>query len=309
MTGATATPCPHPLTRAPRADGGTSRLHERLHLAPRALQGALVAVVCRDFRGAGLDAAQRLSHFPASPMLALSWFRGAPLGLVDPGADGSGRWTAFDAPVLVSGSLSAPTVSWSPGEGYGGIVCFTAEVARALFGIDPGAVLDRFVAADAVLDARWRPLIDALGAADDDAAALAALARHLGPRWHAIGGAGAVPALSRLGRHWVERLAWQAHAWGRTQSPRQVERRVKAYSGRSLRAWQALVKTEGVFEAARARHAAQRPFDWAALAADEGFADQSHLVRAARRVTGFAPGEFAERFVGDASFWLYRLWV
>ncbi len=33
------------------------------------------------------------------------------------------------------------------------------------------------------------------------------------------------------------------------------------------------------------------------------------MTRASRRISGFAPGEFAKRFVEDESFWLYRLWI
>jgi AraC-like DNA-binding protein len=92
-------------------------------------------------------------------------------------------------------------------------------------------------------------------------------------------------------------------------SARHVERRIKSFSGRSMREWQALVKTEGLFFAARDRYEAGQPFDWAALAQDEGFADQAHMSRAAKRLTGFSPSEFAQRFIEDESFWLYRLWV
>ena len=101
------------------------------------------------------------------------------------------------------------------------------------------------------------------------------------------------------------RPAWQAHEWHRAHGPRQVEHRIKAYGGRSLREWQSLVRTDSAFFAARDRIEAGSPFDWATLALDEGFADQAHLVRAVRRITGLPPGEFAQ----DESFWLYRLWV
>lgn len=57
----------------------------------------------------------------------------------------------------------------------------------------------------------------------------------------------------------------------------------------------------------------QRPpgqsFDWAAFAQDEGFADQAHLSRTTRRMTGFSPTDFAQRYVEGESFWMYRLWV
>lgn len=49
--------------------------------------------------------------------------------------------------------------------------------------------------------------------------------------------------------------------------------------------------------------------DWAGLAQEDGFADQAHLVRATKRITGFSPMEFTRRYEQDESFWLYRLWV
>ncbi|WP_323122894.1 helix-turn-helix domain-containing protein [Burkholderia alba] len=300
--------CPDPLTRAPcaRLEGKTA--HARLGRVPLALQGAVVVVVHRDTRGAGLTDAQRLTHFPASPLVSLSWV-GSSAGLVEP-TGGAPRWRPFGATVMLSGSQSRPLTSWAPADGRGGMICFTADVARTLFGLEPAALHDRFVAAADVLGADWHPFLDALRDAADDAATQAALEQHLAPRWRTLqGSASPLPSLRRLGRHWVERLAWQAREWRRTSSPRQVERRIKAHSGRSLREWQALVKTEGVFFTARERYEAGEPFDWVGLAQDEGFADQAHLSRTIRRITGFSPSEFIRRFGEDESFWLYRLWV
>lgn len=302
--------CPDPLSRAPLAcDKGQPLTHERLYLGPPSLQGAVAAVICRDIRGAGLSDAQRLTHFPASPLVCLSCFQDFGVGLIERSAQGV-RWQPFSAPVMLSGSQSRPVVSWARNAGRGVVVCLPVDAARLLFGIDPGAVHDRFVPAHEVLDTVWWPWLDALQGAADDAATLAVLERHLVPRWQAVQGhAEPLGALRRLGRHWLERMAWQAHQWRRTHSPRQVERRIKAASGRSLREWQSLVRTEGVFFSARERYAAGLPVDWAGIAQEEGFADQAHLIRATKRITGFSPGEFTQRFVADESFWLYRLWV
>jgi AraC-like DNA-binding protein len=292
----TLPPCPDAATRAPLASREGRTPHARLHLAPPALQGALVAIACRDTRGFVLSDAQRLSHFPASPLVCLSWFVEHEAGLVE--CDNDGRlWRPFGSPIVISGSQSRPTTSWAP-------------ATRALFGLDLAAVHDRFIDARTLLGDTWQPLLAALLDADNDAAALAALERHLAPRWLALqGGASALSSLRQAGRHWVGRLALQARQWGNTHSPRQVERRIKAFSGRSLREWQALVRTESVFFRARERLDAGEPFDWATLALDEGFADQAHLSRAVKRIAGFAPREFALRFAEDESFWMYRLWV
>lgn len=91
-------------------------------------------------------------------------------------------------------------------------------------------------------------------------------------------------------------LAWQAMQWRDSHSARQSERRT-------------LVKTEGALFAALQGHAAGLPLDLAALAHEQGFADQAHLSRATKCITGFSPAEFARRFIEDESFWVYRLWV
>jgi AraC-like DNA-binding protein len=301
--------CPDPSTRAPLASNANGHPHSRLHLAPPALQGAVVGVLSRDTSGLVLTDAQRLTHFPASPLVCLSWFQGVDAGRVERGSSGT-IWRPFDAAWMLSGSHSQPSASWSSNDGRSAMVCFEAGAARALFGIDLAAIQDRIVPAEPWLGATWRPLLDALVTAGSDAESLAVLEQHLSAPWRAIQGRGSVLSpLREAGRYWVERLASQAHEWRRTHSPRQVERRIKQYSGRSLREWQSLVRTEGLFFTARERYEAGQPLDWAGIAQDEGFADQAHLSRAVKRATGFSPSEFTQRFIEDESFWAYRLWV
>lgn len=298
--------CPPAHARAPRTCMAGKPPADRLVLAPPALQGAMVALVRRDTSQLDLSDAQRLSHFPASPIVTLSWFHGMDAGLVD----ARRGWRPFGANVAVSGSQSGPLTTWAPTTGRGYMACFAPDAARALFGLDLAAVQDRFVPARDVLGAEWQPLLDALLSAAGDDAALRALEAHLGRRWALLQGRNAErPSLRQFGRHWVERLAWQAHAWRSTHSTRQVERRIKSFSGRSLRQWQAITRTEGLFFAARERYENGLPFDWATLALDEGFSDQAHLSRVTREICGFAPTEFAQRYAEDESFWIYRLWV
>ncbi|VWB26546.1 AraC family transcriptional regulator [Burkholderia lata] len=300
--------CPDPLARAPRAPSDGRSSHGRLYPAPAALQGAVVAIVLHDTRGFALSDAQRLSHFPATPLVCVSWYRDLDVGFVEPTADGP-RWRPFGAAATLSGSHSAPTVAWAPTGGRIGMICFTADAARALFGIALPDIHDRVLDAHACLGHDWHPLLDGLLGADRDADVLAAIDRHLAPRWQALRPATPLASLRNAGRSWVERLALQAREWRHTHSPRQVERRIKTYSGRSLREWQTLVRTESAFFAARDRFEAGAAFNWATLALDEGFADQAHLSREVKRITGFSPSEFTQRFIEDESFWMYRLWV
>ena len=300
--------CPDPLERAPRVCSSASAASEWLRLGPAALQGALVALAARDTSNLALNSAQRLTHFPASPLVTISWFHGMEAGLVTRDINGP-CWTPFGAQIVISGSQSNPAVSWGPTVGRGYIACFATDAAQALFNLDLAVIQDRFVPVDQVIDSKWQPLWNEL-LASKDADLLAVLESHLGRHWQAVQGrTSAQPLLRQLGRHWVERLAWQAREWRRHHSPRHVERRIKSFSGRSLREWQALVRTEGLFFAARERYETGQPFDWAALAQDQGFTDQAHMIRAAKRITGFSPNEFAHRFIEDESFWMYRLWV
>lgn len=297
---------PDRLARAPRACTEGKTPADRLHLAPPALQGAMLALVIRDTAHLALSDAQRLSHFPASPIVTLSWYHGMEGGLID----AHGDWQPFGARVMLSGSHSRPLTTWSPTTGRGAMACFTPDAARVLFGIDLAALQDRFEPAHLAVGAGLHALFDALLDAPDDAAAMRVLEEQLGRRWRAAQGrASERLSLRQMGRHWVQRLAWQAREWRDTCSARQVERRVKSFSGRSLREWQSLVRTEGLFFAARERYENGQPVDWATLALDEGFSDQAHLSRATRQVCGFPPTEFADRYIEDESFWIYRLWI
>jgi AraC-like DNA-binding protein len=299
-------PCPDRLARGPRACTEGKTPHDRLYLSPPALQGAMLAMVGRDTSHLTLSDAQRLSHFPASPIVTLSWYHGMEAGLVD----AQGGWRPFAARVMISGSHSRPLSTWSPTTGRGYMACFLPDAAQALFGLELAAVQDRFVPAHALLGPAWQPLFNALLGAPDDAAALRVLEDYLAKRWREAQGLSSDrPSLRQMGRHWVQRLAWQAHQWRDTHSARQVERRIKSFSGRSLREWQSLTRTEGVFFAARERYENGQPFDWATLALDEGFSDQAHMSRVTRQICGFPPTEFAARYIEDESFWIYRLWV
>lgn len=51
----------------------------------------------------------------------------------------------------------------------------------------------------------------------------------------------------------------------------------------------------------------QAPVDLAGLATEAGFADQSHLGREVRRVTGLSPRQLDALMRTDEAFWFYRL--
>ena len=106
------------------------------------------------------------------------------------------------------------------------MICFTADAARALFGIALADIHDRVLDAHACLGNDWHPLLDALSGADRDADALAAIERHLAPRWQALRPATPLSSLRNAGRSCRAPRAAGARMAGYPQ-PAQVERRIK----------------------------------------------------------------------------------
>lgn len=96
---------------------------------------AVVAVVSRDTDDVMLSEAQRLSYFPASSFVSLSWHNNIGISVFDRLEKG-GSWKGTNENVQISGSQSQPTVSWSVRGGRGGMMCFTVSVAQTLFDFD-----------------------------------------------------------------------------------------------------------------------------------------------------------------------------
>ena len=126
------------------------------------------------------------------------------------------------------------------------------------------------------------------------AAAVVPLAARAVPRWERY-------------RHWVEGMALRAAATGVGRSLRQVERRVRQWAGLPLRDLRRLARAEQAFVLVRSAHE-QGTVDWADLAAAAGYADQSHLCRDTRRMTGHTPTELRHLVYADEAFWPYRIW-
>lgn len=51
----------------------------------------------------------------------------------------------------------------------------------------------------------------------------------------------------------------------------------------------------------------EEPVDLADLAVAAGYADQSHMGRNVRTLTGLSPGQLRLRIADDEAFWYYRL--
>ena len=264
----------------------------------------------RDTRGAALSDAQRFNYYPATPMSLVSWIFEGTLHMVEE-CSGDGR-PVLGPPLprlVLSGPQRRPVASWSPGPVHALSVAFYPDSLARLTGIGAESLVDRILpleeAVSGPLPAACRSLL-APDAASDPFDRLQAL---LQPLW-----SGPPPRetslMSRMGvplmGDWLRILAVRAALSRAGRGVRQAQRRVKSWTGQSQRDLQLFAHVEDVaVRVSRSRD--DGPLDLAGLASDAGFADQSHMGRAVRRMTGVAPGRLTELMAEDEAFWFYRL--
>jgi AraC-like DNA-binding protein len=297
---------PEPSTCPPAAPPARSRLWlPRLSLAS-CVRGAMI----RDTRGCILSEAERFNHFPATPLCCLSWWFEGCSELLAAGAHGAAATLAAPraanpAPVLFSGPFTGPLTSWCPGPVHGLMLLLMPDAVHALLGLEPAQFVNRFVDVDEVLPPDWRDFCTQVLRAPHDDARLALIEQFLEARWQQ-----ARPRQARAVQRyadWTQGLLLRAATSGPGRSLRQLERRVKQWAGQPMRALQGMSRAEQTFFHVR-RQQGEGAVRWAEVAAEAGYADQSHLCRETRRVSGFSPEELRRGIEQDEAFWPYRVW-
>ncbi|WIV98078.1 helix-turn-helix domain-containing protein [Kinneretia aquatilis] len=272
-----------------------------------ALSGCLRACLWRDTtRASGtLSEAQRESHFAATPLCGLTWtLQGGGWEVLEGGA-----LLPIEHRALLGGPRSRPVHFRSDGGVRSFMVALQPEALHVLTGLDLSALLDRYVAIEQLLPGEdWRQLNTQMLAARDEQECMALLEAFFLPRWRALQQERtAAPERGRY-RDWMQHLALRAIAGGHGASLRQMERRIKQWSGQSLRALRGISRAEATFFQVR-REMEAGEVVWSALAQDAGYTDQAHLCRETRRVTGFSPEELRRRIDEEEAFWPYRIWA
>jgi AraC-like DNA-binding protein len=244
------------------------------------------------------EAQDRYNHFPATPHCSLSFYMEGEADVVEPA----------DAPqdrirVVFCGPQTRPLVTYNPGPVRIFMVMFYPQVLHALCGVDVSAWVDRWASVGQALGAEWQDLAESMLADPDNALAL--LEDFLEPRWQAArpGGAGAAAG------DWVRHLAAQVADTALGRGARNIERRIKARAGQPMRKLLRLQRAEHSFFEARQEFMTGKAV-WSDIAARGGYADQAHLCREAREITGHTPGELARVLASsDERYWIYRVWT
>ena len=273
-----------------------------MHIPSPALGACLMAGIERDTRGWVLDDAARFNYYPATPMAVISWiFEGTLHSVEDPGA-GTRATLGPALPRLVfSGPQRRPSASWSPGAVHALSVGFFPEALSCLIGRPIEPYLDRHLPLEAVAPPRLLQACQAiLDAGDDDP--FAKLEAYFQSLWCEPGRTSLAPYLG----DWVRSLTTRAVHSTTGRGLRQLQRRVRDWTGQSYRDLQLFIRVEAAFIRSIEAHDGNAP-NLASIAADAGFADQSHMGREILRVTGISPARFSERLANDEAFWYYRL--
>jgi AraC-like DNA-binding protein len=272
-------------------------------VAPRlSLAGCVRGHIVRRTVGLPLTPAQRDNHFPASLLCAVNWFFEGEATVLR-----RGDRTAHEATprLCLIGPHRVPVVSHNPGAVDALMVAFTPMAVEALTGVSMADLVDRVLPFDEVFDADWRAMAQAVfDVPADDAARIRVVEDFLEPRWLGLRER-SVTRATRY-RFWAETLALRAAQSGVGSSWRQVERRVKRWTGQPPRDLRRMLRAEESFYRCVAAHQAGR-VDWAEAALDSGYADQAHLCREVRRITGLSPAALLEAVAHDEAFWPYRL--
>ncbi|MES2951737.1 MAG: helix-turn-helix domain-containing protein [Pseudomonadota bacterium] len=285
---------------------GATATHAAL-LAPRlSLASCIRAYLTRSTLGADLSLRQRHNHFPASPYCSIMWIVHGDSTRIRLGD------TPLHQPLTALsfiGSHTEPCVSVNQGPAQVFMAILMPQAVQALTGIDLASLVNRVVPMEEVFGTDWLAMAQAVQQANDDHTRVQLMEAFLEPRWSAVREQ-VMPRADRQ-RYWVEGLALRAATSGMGKSLRQMERRIKDWAGLPLRDLRRLTRSEEVFVETRDTYlsdtATSSP-NWADIASDGGFSDQSHLCRETRRVCGLSPNELKRALKEEESFWVYRIW-
>lgn len=273
--------------------------HAQLHLPSAEMAGCIHMAVERNTENIALTDTQRLNFHPASPFPTLCWVLKGKLHLLE---------TPSSAPAItcgptlsnlfISGPLRHPVITWSPGAVHMVMVALYPDVWSALLDLP----IDNYV--DTIAPLQGLPSITGQHLATLNIAPQNPFP-HIEQALYELFQENALSKSSHDVRSWLDNTVVRATNAHTGTSERQVQRRLKQWTGQSQRDLTRFARVEEAFSLSTATHNYAQ--GWAALATDAGYSDQSHLGREVKKITGLSPAQLRERVKTDEAFWMYRL--
>ncbi len=270
-----------------------------LLLAPgRALRGCVRAAVARNtLASPALTAEQRFNRFPAMSYVGITWMLRGEAVLVAH----DGGTCAWPLPAcFVSGPQRHPFASHNVGPIHAFSLVLYPEAFAALTGVSASKLLSRHAPLADLLDEDWQAMACAVAAAPDETARMSCIAAFLTPRWQACRAPGRLSAL----RQHLQLLGVQAAARWSGWSTRHLERRSRQLFGLRPGELHRLKRAETAWLSICEQECPR----FSEIAQAQGYADQPHMTRELRSLTGDSPSRLHRRLrEGDESYWVYRL--
>ncbi len=272
-------------------------------LAPdRLLASCVRACVSRDTLAAELAPEERRNQFPPTPTCVITWIIEGHDSRLDQAGMAAG---SSHMPVIFCGPHTQTSISDNPGPVHFLSLLIYPDAVRALTGVDIAAHINRYSAFEDVFDGEWQAMAHSVLAAADDGRRMRLIEDFLAPRWQAIHTE--PTARPRQFHDWSQGVARRAARHGGGHSDRQIDRRIKAWTGQALRQLRGIGRSEDLLF--RARQAFEsKEINWSDIASASGYADQAHLCRELRRITGLRPNEL-RKMIAHESYWMYQVWA
>ena len=255
--------------------------------------------VVRDTRGCELEGHEQLNRYPANAYCCISWMLEGESELV---AQGDTLRREVLPRHSVHGWQSRPIVSRNLGDRHSFCVVFYPDAFHALFGVNLALIQDVLVDASRVLPAHGMRMVHAVAEADGDDERCQAVHAFLDAHATSLG-TGPWMRLRRMGVNIGLQLAGRLLGVG----PRQVQRLARREGGMNVPGLSRLWRSERSLRKVREAIGRGETVNWAAHAADAGYADQSHLVRECKEVSGRTPARIAQQARHEEADWFYRL--
>ena len=255
------------------------------------------AFLSRSTIDCGLSGRELENHFPATSFISLHWFLVGSVELVS----GDGNAPPSPMPRLLINGKQGPVVSRNCGDiRYFGVSMYPDAFAAA-FGIAPLDVEGRFLDASHVMSPDGVALLASVRAAGTDEERIAIFEQYLATHaadftvslWTA-----AVRAGTRISVNLLSRLL--------NMGQRQTIRTTQNALGVGVSDLRKFARGDAAFRELDAQLSASERASLADIAAEAGYADQAHLSRECKSVTGRTPSEFLRDFETEESDWIYR---
>jgi AraC-like DNA-binding protein len=270
----------------------------RLWQARSRWSSCVYAYASRNTIACELQGKERENRFPATPFVTICWFLIGSVELV------SGDVKAPEGPLpscLINGR-QGPIISRNQGDLlYFGLSMYP-DAFTAAFGMSPQAVEGQLLDAYDVLPSYATELLDAVRQASCDEDRMALFESFLEVRvkdfkvslWESVLRAGS-------------RISVQLLSGLLRVGQRQAIRATQNTLGVKVAELKRFARGEVAFSEFNDRLKASEPVSLADIAAQAGYADQAHLSRDCKAVTGRTPSEFVREFREDEANWIYRI--